>query len=165
MPDNTTLTCTCGQVEVALSGPPILTAICHCDDCQAGARQLQAHGAPSVLDDYGGTAYIMQRKDRLQVVRGAEHLYKHKLTETSPTNRVIATCCHTPMFVSFDNAIHWYSIYRDRAEPGAPPPTLRLQTKFVPGVALPDDIPAFASFPYRFAFKLIGANIAMMLGR
>ncbi len=166
MSDKTSFTCSCGKVEVELTGPPIMTAICHCDACQAGARQLAELNITGVLDDYAGTAYVMQRKDRLKVVRGEDLLQKHKLTEKSPTNRVVATCCDTPMFVSFDNAIHWYSIYRDRLGESAPPATMRLQTKYLPqGITLPGDMPSYASFPYRFAFKLIGANIAMVLGR
>lgn len=166
MPDKSSFTCSCGKVEVELAGPPILTAICHCDDCQAGAQQLADLGITGVLDAYAGTPYVMQRKDRLKVARGGDLLQKHKLTEKTPTNRVVATCCNTPMFVSFDNAIHWYSIYRDRLGENAPEPAMRLQTRYLPqNVTLPDDMPAYASFPIRFALKLVGANIAMILGR
>lgn len=31
--------CRCGEIELAISGPPVAQFFCHCDDCQA------AHGA------------------------------------------------------------------------------------------------------------------------
>ena len=48
--------CRCGEVEIEIIGPPILAAACHCDDCQAGAKLLEAlPDAPRLLDGFAGT--------------------------------------------------------------------------------------------------------------
>ncbi len=159
--------CSCGQVEIELSGEPIITAACYCDDCQAGGRMIEAlPGAPQVKNADGGTDYLMYRKDRVRVARGAELLQPHKLTPGSPTNRVMATCCNTAVLVNFDRTLHWVSVYRSRFDGAAPAVEMRVQTKFAPeGVVLPPDIPAYRTAPLRFVWKLVMARIAMLFGR
>lgn len=43
------------------------------------------------------------------LILGRMRLKRHKLKETSPTNRVVATCCNSAMFVTFDRGPHWVS--------------------------------------------------------
>ena len=162
-----TATCACGEVEVKAFGKPIVSAVCYCDDCQKGAAQIEAlPKAAAVRDPDGGTAYMLYRKDRFECSRGFEHLKPHKLKETSPTNRVVATCCNSAMFMNFDRGPHWVSAYRVRFDGDLPPVEARICTKFMPaGVVLPEDVPSYRSYPPSFIVRLLASRIAMALGR
>lgn len=162
-----TATCACGSVEVRAFGKPIVSAACYCDDCQKGAAQIEAlPKAAAVRDPSGGTVYMLFRKDRFECVGGAERLKPHKLKETSPTNRVVATCCNSAMFMSFDRGPHWVSAYRARFHGDLPPLQARICTRFKPeGVVLSDDVPSYRSYPPSFIVKLLASRIAMALGR
>ena len=51
--------CPCGQVQLEAVGTPILSAVCYCDDCQAGGHAIEAMlDAAQVLDEDGGTHYL-----------------------------------------------------------------------------------------------------------
>ncbi len=159
--------CRCGKVEVEIAGPPILVAACHCDDCQAGAARLSAlPDGPSVLDEYAGTPSVLYRKDRVRIVAGKDLVQPLKLQPKSPTNRLFASCCNTPLMVSFDNALHWLPVYPVLLGDKAPPLEMRVNTRFIPeGVRQPQDVPAYRSFPPRFVLKLVAARVAMAFGR
>jgi hypothetical protein len=158
--------CRCGKVKFEAVGAPILTGTCYCASCQeAGGRLEQLAFAPPVLDPDGGTGVILYRKDRVQCVMGLEHLEVHRLTPQSPTRRVVATCCHSAMFLDFTKG-HWLSMYRNRFPTGAPPLQMRVMTKDRPaGVELADDVPNYSSFSGRFMLRLLAARIAMGLRR
>lgn len=160
-----TIACRCGSVEVALKGKPILTSVCYCDDCQEAGHRLEAlPQAPQVVGPDGGTPYVLQRRDRLRVVKGAALLTPVKLRPGSPTSRMVASCCNTPMFVAFDRGPFWNSVYRDRFDADAPPIEMRIQTRFKPaGVTLPADPPVFEGLPLRAAVRLLRAFAAMLL--
>ena len=162
-----TARCTCGKVEIELRGAPILGAVCHCDDCQAGSRRLeQLPNAPHILDAAGGTPYLLYRKDRVTCTKGEELLAGHKLKAASTTSRMVATCCNSAMLVRLDRILHWTPVYRDRFVGDAPPLEMRVSTKFKPeGVPLPDDLPSYAGISAKFALKLVGARIAMLFDR
>ena len=67
-----TARCSCGSVEIEALGAPITSAVCYCDSCQAGAREIEAlPNAAPVLGPDGGTAYILYRKDRVKYAKGA----------------------------------------------------------------------------------------------
>ncbi len=160
-------TCSCSSVELKAFGKPIVSAVCYCDDCQKGATQIEAlPNAGAVRDPDGGTAYMLYRKDRFECSRGAELLRPHKLKESSATNRVVAACCNSAMFMNFDRGPHWVSAYRARFHGEPPPLQLRICTKFKPdGVALPDDLPSYRGYSPGFMFNLLASRIAMSLGR
>jgi hypothetical protein len=159
----TLLHCRCGQVEVALDGEPTLVAACHCDDCQAGAARIEAlPGARKILSEAGGTYSALYRKDRYRVTRGAELLRADKLRAGTPTNRMVATCCNSGMMVTFDRTLHWIAAYRPGFGDTAPPLEMRVNTKFAPGL-LPDDVPAYRTFPLRFVLRLVAARVAMLV--
>ena len=162
-----TARCTCGNVEIEMRGAPIVSAVCHCDDCQAGSRQLEAlPGAAKILDAGAGTPYVLYRNDRIACTKGEHLLVGHKLNEKSATSRLVASCCNAAMLVRFDDIRHWTSVYRDRFAGDAPPLEMRVNTKFKPkGIELPDDLPRYASISLGFAAKLAGARIAMLFGR
>ena len=159
--------CACGSVEVKALGKPIVSAACYCDDCQKGAAQLEAlPNAPAVRDPGGGTAYVLYRKDRFACSKRAELLKPHKLKDISPTNRVVATCCNSAMFVNFDRGPHWISAYRARFHGDLPPLQARICTKFKPdSIVLSDDVPSYRSYPPGLMVKLLASRIAMALGR
>jgi hypothetical protein len=155
-------TCQCGKVRLEVAGPPILTAVCHCADCQEAGRQIgQLASAPSVLDANGGTEIVLVRKDRVRCTAGAEHLQEHRLKPESPTRRLVASCCNSAMFLDFTKG-HWLSMYRNRFAPNAPAPELRIMTRERrAGVELADDLPNAAGYPGKFMMRLIGAWMAM----
>jgi hypothetical protein len=159
--------CTCGRVVLELRGTPITSLVCYCNDCQAGARQIEAlPGAQPVQAPDGGTPYIVYRKDRVQNIKGANLLKDLKLRPDSATNRVIASCCNAAMFLNFDDGKHWVDIYRERAGASAPPLKMRVCTKFAPkGASVPADVPGYAGYPLQFIAKLISAKFAMLFGR
>lgn len=154
--------CACGQVALEADGAPILSVICYCRDCRSAARQFeQAAGAPTVLTSSGGVDYCLFRKDRVRLVRGSEHLREHRLTEGSPTRRVAAACCNTPMFLDFTSG-HWLNFYRDRMPADAPPLEFGVMAKDRPaGDGLAGDLPTYPAFPARFMLKLLAAWAAM----
>ena len=162
-----TATCSCGGVELKAFGRPIVSSVCYCDDCQKGADQIESlPNAGTVRDPDGGTAYILYRKDRIECSKGAELLRSYKLKETSVTNRVVATCCNSAVFMNFDRGPHWVSAYRARFRGELPPLQLRICTKFKPnGVVLPDDVPSYRGYPPGFVVKLLASRVAMLLGR
>jgi hypothetical protein len=54
--NHTTAQCSCGSVELEIIGAPIISVVCYCDDCQEGARQIEAlPNARPVRDPDGGT--------------------------------------------------------------------------------------------------------------
>ena len=112
-----------------------MSAVCYCDDCQKGARQIEAlPNAGAVADPDGGTPYILYRKDRFACTKGADLLKSYKLKQTSATNRVVATCCNSAMFVNFDRGPFWVTAYRARFHGDLPPLQLRICTKFKPNL-------------------------------
>lgn len=163
--DETIVRCSCGSVEVELIGRPIVCAACYCRDCDAGSRQIEAlPNATPVRDADGATSYILYRKDRVKRLSGAQYLQGRKIKENSVTNRVVATCCNTAMFVNFDRGPHWASVYRARLERDAPPLQMRINTKFrQANNHLPSDVPSYPTFPLRLAAKLIASRIAMLV--
>jgi hypothetical protein len=161
-----TASCACGSVVFEAAGAPIVSAVCYCDDCQTGGRRIEAlPNAGPVLDADGGSAYLLYRKDRYVCSKGAELLQSHKLSDRSPTKRVVAGCCNAAMFLGFDDSKHWVSAYRARFQ-DPPPVQMRIQTRFRPPVGeLPADAPSYPGFAPGILGKLLGARIAMLFGR
>ena len=159
--------CACGNVELEAAGTPIVCVVCYCDDCQEGARRIEAlPGAGTVRDPDGGSAYIVFRKDRVRCTKGAALLLDTKIKDTSPTKRVVARCCNSALYLGFDDSKHWLSLYRARFADPLPPVQMRVCIKFKPvGAVLANDVPSYPKWPGKFLFKLLGARIAMLLGR
>jgi len=162
-----TATCACGGVELKASGKPVLSSVCYCDDCRKGADQIEAlSNAAAVRDPDSGTAYILYRKDRIACSKGAALLKRYKIREKSVTNRVVASCCNTAMFVNFDKGPFWVSAYTKRFQGDLPPLQMRICTKFKPDdVVLPRDVPSYLGYPPGFIFRVLAARVAMLLGR
>lgn len=158
--------CACGKVTMETRGKPIVTAVCYCDDCQAAGRQIEAlPGAAPVLDADGGSALVMYRRDRLSCVRGADLLKAMKLRPDSPTNRYVASCCNSAMYLGFDDSKHWVDVFRGRVEGTAPPIEVRMCTRFLPaGTEIPKDLPSSSGFHVGTVAKVMGARLAMLFG-
>jgi hypothetical protein len=158
----TTISCECGKVRLKPDGKPILTAACFCKDCQAAAQQLESlPSAPPLREDDGSTAMVLYRKDRITCMAGAQYLEERRLSPASPTRRVIATCCNTPMFLDFTKG-HWLSLYRRRFGAAAPALEMRVMTKDrTPGLVLSHDVPNYTGASGKFFRKLLAAWIAM----
>ncbi|MCT7374950.1 GFA family protein [Chelativorans salis] len=144
-------------------GKPIVTAACYCASCQEAGRQFaDLPGASPVLNDDGGTGYVLFRKDRVHPLKGAGLLREYRLNPRTKTRRFGATCCSTPMFVEF-TAGHWLTFYKARFPPESRPPLeMRVMTKDrSAGVELDDSVPNYAKHSGRFMLKLLGAWVAM----
>ena len=162
-----TIRCACGEVGAEVLGRAIPSASCFCGDCQAAAERLEAlPGGNTVRDADGGTPLVLQNKRRFRLSRGAEKLEAHKLREGSPTSRFVATCCNTPMYLGFDNGLHWVSIFRHRFQGDAPPLEMRINTKAMPGFRRAEDgVPTYASVPASFIGRLMLDRLAMVFRR
>lgn len=163
MSQTTTLSCTCGKVQLAVSGEPIIVAECHCTSCRSGAQRLaQMPGAQKVTAANGGTPYTLYRKDRITFVAGAELIRSFRLTPQSSTRRAVATCCNTPLFTEFEHG-HWLSLYSALwPETRRLTPDLRTQTQDAPdGTDMSGNIPAGRGPTLRFYGKLLAAWAAM----
>jgi len=118
--------------------------------------------APPVLESNGGTRFVLYRKDRIRFLEGTDRLKAFRLEPESPTRRVIAVCCNTPIFLEFQNG-HWLSLYGCLWPEGALPPlALRTMTSDLPpNTVLPDDVPNSKTQSVSFFVKLLGAWMAM----
>jgi hypothetical protein len=154
-------TCQCGKTIVELAGSPILSATCYCRSCRTAGHQFEHDlGAPPTVNATGGVDYSSYRKDRIRIAQGAENLREYRLRPDSSTRRVVAKCCHSPMFTDFTPG-HWLSIFRGRV-PGAPASQMLLMTKDKEaGMKLPAGIPAYNTMPPGFMIKLIASWAAM----
>jgi hypothetical protein len=160
-----TSSCKCGCVEIETLGAPVWASKCYCDDCQAGARQIEAlPGAPRFCDDDGGTPFLVFRDDRYRFTRGLELLRSYTIRESTPTRRMVASCCNSGMFVKFARA-HWTSFYEARFAGDLPALEIRIQTKHrLGGPDLTNDVPTFEGFPFRLFARLALARVLMIFG-
>jgi hypothetical protein len=165
--NHATAQCSCGSVELEVIDAPITSVVCYCDDCQEGARQIEAlPNARPVRDPDGGTAYVLYRKDRVKCSKGPQFLRGYKIREKSATNRVVATCCNSAMFLNFDDGKHWVDVYRARFQGDVPPLQMRICTKFKPeNNDVPSDVRSCSTYPFKLVAKLVAAKIAMLLHR
>ncbi len=156
------VSCACGQVQFESMGAPIVSAACYCASCQeAGRRFEQLPGARPVLGLDGSTQYVLYRKDRVRCLKGGDLLQEQRLKPESPTRRLFAACCNSPMVLDMTKG-HWLTIYASRLPDGAPPLEMRVMTKDRrAGVELADDVPNYAGHSGRFMRKLIAAWIGM----
>ncbi len=159
--------CDCGEVAIEARGRPIITVACYCDDCQAGGRQIEAlEGAAPVLDPDQGTQLVMFRKDRLRCVKGQDRLVALKLRPDSATNRYVASCCNSALYLGFDDDKHWVDVFRSRIEGEAPPVRMRVCTRFrTDETPLAGDAPIHPGFSFGLVARIIAARIAMNFTR
>lgn len=163
MTNPTRLACACGQVQLELEKAPILSAECHCTSCRTAGERLQAlPAARPLLEENGGTRFVLYRKDRVRFLGELDRLKEFRLTPGAKTRRVLATCCNTPVFLEFESG-HWLSLYGSLWPRGTMPPIeLRTMTMDRPGDApLANDVPNSKRQSFAFFAKLLGAWVAM----
>jgi hypothetical protein len=163
MGETTQIQCACGETRFEVTGKPIASVECCCTSCrEAGVRMQQLDRAPTVLTDYDATPFVMYRKDRVAFLAGEDHLKSFRLSPDASTERVIATCCNTPVYLAFKGG-HWLSLYGTLWPIGTlPPAEMRTMTSDLPdGATLPDDIPNAKKQSLGFFAKLFGAWAAM----
>ena len=150
--------CRCGQTTIELTGVPIESVICLCESCRTAALGFERDlGAPKTVNAVGGVDYCLYRKDRVKIARGAQNLREHRLEPQSPTRRVVATCCSSPMFTDFTPG-HWLTVFRDRLSGPSPRPQMCIMARDQPqGLPLPKGVPAYAAQPSRLTLRLLGA--------
>jgi hypothetical protein len=137
--------CACGRVQCRAIGAPIVSLVCYCDDCQEGARNIEAlPNAASFRDDDGGTPLLTYRDDRFECSSGEELLVGYKLKESAPTHRMVASCCNSAMFLKYAPGF-WVSAYRARFEgDDLPPIEMRDQIEHRRAdTPLPSDAPCY----------------------
>ncbi len=118
-----------------------------------------------MLDADAGSSLVMYRRDRLECVTGAELLQAVKVRPDSPTNRHVASCCNSAMYLGFDDSKHWVDVFRARIEGTAPPIEARMCTRFLPaGAVVPKDVPSFAGFAPKVVIKMLASRLPMLLG-
>ncbi|WP_339693740.1 DUF6151 family protein [uncultured Parasphingorhabdus sp.] len=158
-------TCQCGKVRFQAVGRPILSGVCYCNDCQAGAAMLEAlDSAARVTEEDGGTHYLTYRDDRFSCVAGADRLKAFQNAPDAPTRRMVASCCNTAMYLKFSKG-HWTSAYAKRFAGDIPPVEMRTQTQFrQSSMPLPDDVPSYRTFGPKLFWRLITSRIAMLFG-
>ena len=76
---NTTIRCSCGAVELQLTGEPMVQYFCHCDDCQAvhgKAYPCSVYPAPAVSVQRGETdAFTLRTSPRTKCRRCGTYLF------------------------------------------------------------------------------------------
>jgi hypothetical protein len=98
-------------------------------------------------------------------VSGAELLVGYKIRERAPTQRFVASCCNSGMFLKFAPG-HWVSAYRARFAGDLPPIEIRTQTKYRHAdTDIPRDAPSYRRYPMKLFGRLLGSRIAMMFGQ
>jgi hypothetical protein len=74
-----TSSCACGRVRCQAIGAPIVSLVCYCDDCQEGARRIEAlPNAAGFREADGGTPLLTYRDDRFTCSTGEELLVDYK---------------------------------------------------------------------------------------
>lgn len=157
------ISCACGQTALALHKDPFIVTECHCTSCRTAGETLGILPlARPMLSRNGGTHFVLYRKDRVTFSKGLDLLAAYRLKPGSPTRRVVASCCNTPIFLEFQNG-HWLSFYGSLWPDNALPPA-QLRTVVSDREGLPpldDAIPAGKLQTARFYALLLGAWIAM----
>ena len=143
---------------------PIASVVCYCDDCQAGAQQIEAlPNARRVHEPDGGVGYLAYRKDRVRIRKGAELLRGYKIRQNSATNRMVAMCCNAAVILTFEDNKHWVDVYRASVIGNVPPLQMQICAKYRQAGTLDMTIPTFSRYPLRLVAKLVAAKIAMLL--
>lgn len=157
-----TITCACGKVRLEAEGAPLVSAVCHCTSCRTAGQAFDAaSGQAPIVDESGGTAMVLWRKDRVRCVAGAELLEPHRLTAGTPTRRLVASCCNSPVMLDFTKGF-WASVYRGRVA-DAPPASVRVMIGDMPAdLVLPEDgLPRMRRHSGRFMLKLLATWAGM----
>lgn len=163
MSESQMVACRCGRTRLELIGTPIMVDECLCNSCRTAAQRLALLlGAENILTQHLATPCAEFRKDRVRILSGQAQFGDFRLQPDAGTRRVIATCCHTPIFMEMKGA-HWLSVYL-HLWPQASRPLPKLRTMvadFPQAAALPNDMPNLKTHSAGFYAKLLLARMAM----
>lgn len=127
-----TARCSCGSVELDVRGAPFMGVACYCNDCQEGARQIEALAdAPPVRNPAGGTAYLLYRRDASNA-RRERRSSKAARSERNRTRIEWSPPCNSAMLIDFEDSKHWVPVCRARFRGNVPPPEMRICTETRP---------------------------------
>jgi hypothetical protein len=124
-----TVQCTCGAVEMTLTGEPLIQYVCHCDDCQA------VHGQAYACRLYPAAAVVVQR--------GETDVFTLR---TSP--RTKCRRCGTYLFAE----VPGYDVRGVNAQilpPGLFTPEFHMQCRYA-RMPISDPVPHYKGIPARF---------------
>jgi hypothetical protein len=157
MPTTYRARCRCGRVALEAEGPPIAYISCYCDDCQAAAELIDAlDGGTSGREADGGTPNVMFRRDRVRFVQGEDLLATYRVRESSPTARLVASCCHTAITQRHENWWPHRGIKAHLFETPLPPLEMRVFTRDAPERGrIPRDVPHARGPGVRLGVRLI----------
>ncbi|MDB4990971.1 MAG: hypothetical protein JWN04_6149 [Myxococcaceae bacterium] len=153
--------CACGRVAFEALGTPLTTLACYCDDCQGAAEAVEAlpGGQSGMLPD-GGTIATIFRRDRVRCVRGDALLIEHRLRPSSPTRRVLSSCCNCSLTARFDNWMPHVPLRSFAPTAAVRAPDICTFTKFAPTPAsFLHAAPRYATLSPGFALKLALATV------
>jgi hypothetical protein len=159
----TELQCACGQVRITVDRAPILSVECCCTSCRtAGGVMERLRGAPRLVGPNDTTHLVLYRKDRIHFTKGTELLKEYRLTAESPTRRIVAICCNTPIALDFTKG-HWLSFYSCLwSAHTLPPVQMRTMTSdALEGTIFSDNVPNRKRHASLFFAKLMSTWIAI----
>ena len=159
--------CRCGDIEIAGWGEPIIVTACYCEDCQAAAQRVaERSSSASLANADGGTEFMVFRRDRIACRRGKDRLQAMRLTDTTRTRRMIASCCATPMYLAFDDKRPWASAFRSNFGADAPPVEMRICTRFRRSDDKAEDrLPSHSGYPPAMMARILAAWPLMLFSR
>jgi hypothetical protein len=123
----TTIHCSCGAVQIQLTGKPLLQYCCHCDDCQA------VHGRAYPVSLFPAPA--------ISVARGETDVFTLR---TSP--RTKCKSCGTYLFAQVAG---FAGVNGDLLPQGTFTPEFHIQCRYA-AVPIEDDLPHYKGIPARF---------------
>jgi hypothetical protein len=122
--------CRCGEVQLELTGEPIVQFYCHCDDCQA------LHGAAYVPESVYPAAAV-------KVLRGNPNTWTLKRNP-----RTLCGTCGTRLFIEVA-ALNVRGVNGYLLPPGLFKPAFHMQCQFAV-MPVKDSLPHYKSRPARF---------------
>jgi len=155
--------CGCGQVRFTVNRKPMLSVECCCTSCRiAGGVMEKLPGAPRIVESNGATHMVLYRKDRVHFAKGTELLKEYRLTPKSPTRRIVAICCNTPIGLDFTKG-HWLNLYGCLWSASTRPPIeMRTMTSdALEGTILSEDVANPKRYTFSFFAKVLSARVAM----
>jgi hypothetical protein len=121
--------CSCGAVDVQLTGAPVAQYVCHCDDCQA------VHGNAYPVALYPASAVV--------VMRGETGAF---ILKTSP--RTKCSCCGTYLFAQVPGQ-PFCGVNGDLLPEGQFSPEFHIQCQYA-AAPIEDDLPHYKNTPAKF---------------
>jgi hypothetical protein len=153
------LSCRCGGIEGLarnISPQSCTRLVCHCRDCQAFARALDA--GDETLDEFGGTDIVQVAPARIMITRGASQLRCLRLTPKGLI-RWYAGCCKTPVAntvsagMPFVGLIHTFLEDAVRAHETTGPVRYYVQGRYALSGRPDDDV--HPAFPPAMLFRVV----------